>query len=187
MNKKAGYAFRIVLGGYLAWLGIRMLIELSNERPSNMVSMGIISVVFTIIGAGYAIYCVKKVLDLKKEELGLMDPDTEPEVEEAVNEVKEDSAKAQERREALPTMSDTVINVENDDVDDVEADKEEQREEPAATSEVSDEKKESEETEDESALAIEVVDKKDVSEVIDFAEESDAQLEEDIENDYEEK
>ena len=37
MNKKAWYTFRIVLGGYLAWLGIRMLIEMVNEKPNNMV------------------------------------------------------------------------------------------------------------------------------------------------------
>ena len=71
MNKKAGYAFRIVLGGYLAWLGIRMLIQLYNERPSNMVFMGIMSVIFTVIGGGYAIYSLKKVLELKKEEMGM--------------------------------------------------------------------------------------------------------------------
>lgn len=71
MNKKAGYAFRIVLGGYLAWLGIRMLIQLYNERPSNMVFMGIMSVIFTVIGSGYAIYSLKKVLELKKEEMGM--------------------------------------------------------------------------------------------------------------------
>ena len=32
MNKKAWYTFRIVLGRILAWLGIRMLIEMVNEK-----------------------------------------------------------------------------------------------------------------------------------------------------------
>ena len=60
MNKKAWYTFRIVLGGYLAWLGIRMLIEMVNEKPNNMVFMCVMSVIFILIGLAYAIYYVKK-------------------------------------------------------------------------------------------------------------------------------
>ena len=66
MNKKAWYTFRIVLGGYLAWLGIRMLIEMVNEKPNNMVFMCVMSVIFILIGLAYAIYYVKKMFDLKK-------------------------------------------------------------------------------------------------------------------------
>ena len=68
MNKKAWYTFRIVLGGYLAWLGIRMLIEMVNEKPNNMVFMCVMSVIFILIGLAYAIYYVKKMFDLKKED-----------------------------------------------------------------------------------------------------------------------
>ena len=64
MNKKAWYTFRIVLGGYLAWLGIRMLIEMVNEKPNNMVFMCVMSVIFILIGLAYAIYYVKKTLYL---------------------------------------------------------------------------------------------------------------------------
>ena len=67
MDKKAGYAFRIVLGGYLAYLGIRILIQMSEERPSNMVFMCVMAVIFTVIGCGYAIYSLKKVWDMRKE------------------------------------------------------------------------------------------------------------------------
>ena len=33
MNKKSGYALRIVLGGYLTYLGIRILSEMIQQRP----------------------------------------------------------------------------------------------------------------------------------------------------------
>lgn len=69
MNKKTGYAFRIVLGGYLAYLGIRILIQMANERPNNMVLMSVVAVIFTVIGGAYAIYSLKKVWDLRKEEM----------------------------------------------------------------------------------------------------------------------
>ena len=70
MNKKAWYTFRIVLGGYLAWLGIRMLIEMVNEKPNNMVFMCVMSVIFILIGLAYAILlCEKKCFDLKKRKI----------------------------------------------------------------------------------------------------------------------
>ena len=84
MNKKAGYAFRIVLGGYLAYLGIRMLIEMADERPSNMVFMCVMASIFTVIGAGYAIYSLKKVWELRKEEMNAADVPDEDAAEKRV-------------------------------------------------------------------------------------------------------
>lgn len=69
MNKKAWYTFRIVLGGYLAWLGIRMLIEMVNEKPNNMVFMCVMSVIFILIGLAYAIYYVKKMFESEKSKI----------------------------------------------------------------------------------------------------------------------
>lgn len=95
MNKKGGYIFRIVLGGYLAWLGIRMLIEVTKERPNNMIFMGVMSVIFILIGSSYGIYYLKKLFDLKKESSGI-----EEEKEEAETPVKELT-----ERKALETIS----------------------------------------------------------------------------------
>ncbi len=80
MNKKAGYAFPIVLGGYLAYIGIRMLIQMANERPSNMVFMSVMAVIFVAVGSGYAIYSLKKVWDLRKEEMTGTDAAAEEEL-----------------------------------------------------------------------------------------------------------
>lgn len=120
MNKKAGYAFRIVLGGYLAWLGIRMLIQLYNERPSNMVFMGIMSVIFTVIGGGYAIYSLKKVLELKKEEMGMTGEESAqeetPEVIEVSDEKQTEVIKVsdEEQTEKADVQETVKEEVEND-------------------------------------------------------------------------
>lgn len=68
MNQKAAYAFRIILSGYLAYLGVKLLIEMTKEKPSNMIFMMAMGVVFLVIGAGYAVYCMKKVWDIMKAE-----------------------------------------------------------------------------------------------------------------------
>lgn len=70
MNKKAVYAFRIVLGGYLAWIGVRLIFETTKEQPTNMIFMCVMGALFVLIGGGYAIYSLKKVLDIRKEERG---------------------------------------------------------------------------------------------------------------------
>lgn len=79
MNKKGVYAFRIVLGGYLAYLGISILIQMYNERPTNMVVMCAAGAAFLVIGGGYAAFSLKKVLDIRKEERGAGAEVQEPE------------------------------------------------------------------------------------------------------------
>ena len=69
MNKKSGYALRIVLGGYLTYLGIRILSEMIQQRPSNMTLMSVLAVVFILVGvasAGNAI-CQTFEIDIKKQ------------------------------------------------------------------------------------------------------------------------
>lgn len=95
MNKKAWYTFRIVLGGYLAWLGIRMLIEMVNEKPNNMVFMCAMSVIFILIGSAYAVYYVKKMFDLKKEDRVIEEENKE------VFDVIKDSADQKRRKNVL--------------------------------------------------------------------------------------
>lgn len=78
MNKKAAFALRFVLGGYLAFVGVRLIIQMVREKPTNMILMCALSVVFVIVGGGYAIYSLKKLLDIRKEERGTVVSD-EPE------------------------------------------------------------------------------------------------------------
>lgn len=82
MNKKASSALRIVLGGYLAWLGIRILLEVNETKPSNTVFMGIMAVIFIIIGGGYAAFSVRQVLKIRKEEMGFNETAEENKIEE---------------------------------------------------------------------------------------------------------
>lgn len=69
MNKKSGYALRIVLGGYLTYLGIRILSEMIQQRPSNMTLMSVLAVVFILVGIAYAGNAICKTfeIDIKKQ------------------------------------------------------------------------------------------------------------------------
>lgn len=70
MNKKAAYALRIILGVYLAYLGVRILILMVREKPTDMIFMCAMSAVFIVVGGGYAVYCLKKLFDIRKGEKG---------------------------------------------------------------------------------------------------------------------
>ena len=69
MNKKSGYALRIVLGGYLTYLGIRILSEMIQQRASNMTLMSVLAVVFILVGVAYAGNAICKTfeIDIKKQ------------------------------------------------------------------------------------------------------------------------
>ena len=64
MNKKSGYALRIVLGGYLTYLGIRILSEMIQQRPSNMTLMSVLAVVFILVGVAYAGNAICKTFEI---------------------------------------------------------------------------------------------------------------------------
>ncbi|MDM8236643.1 hypothetical protein [[Ruminococcus] torques] len=96
MNNKTGYGLRIVLGGYLAYLGIRMLIQTINDRPANMMFMGVMAVLFAVVGIAYAVYSLKKVWEMRKEEMKSPEDDgSEPDIYQ--EEAAEEEAKTEEK------------------------------------------------------------------------------------------
>lgn len=102
MNNRTGYGLRIVLGGYLAYLGIRMLIQTVSEKPANMMFMGAMAVLFTVVGIAYVAYSVKKALELKKAEQET-EQESEPKPEEEAVEQSEADGPAEDPEETQET------------------------------------------------------------------------------------
>ena len=69
MNQKSSYAFRLVLGGWLTYLGVSLLYQMYKERPSNMVLISVIAVVFVVVGAVCAIHSLLKILGVRMPRL----------------------------------------------------------------------------------------------------------------------
>lgn len=68
MNRQAGSMFRIIVGGYLVYLGISLVSAVVKEKPENMVLMAIFGVVFIVFGGGYALFTLKRMFDESKRE-----------------------------------------------------------------------------------------------------------------------
>lgn len=70
MNNKRGHIVRIVLGGYLVYLGIRILMRVIENKPSDQMLMSVLSVLFIIIGSCYAGFSIRGLLRAAKSEKG---------------------------------------------------------------------------------------------------------------------
>lgn len=107
MNKKSGHAVRIVLGGYLAYLGVRILTETIQKRPSNMTLMSVMAVIFIVVGIGYAGNAICKVFDVDiKKILTKMQEKKEQakKIKAETNDIKDAAEKEKVSGETLPTM-----------------------------------------------------------------------------------
>lgn len=60
MNKQMMYIIRIVLGGFLAFIGIRLLIQITDQRPTDTVPLGLFAGAVIIIGAVDALFSFRK-------------------------------------------------------------------------------------------------------------------------------
>lgn len=95
-RNKAGYLIWTALGTYLAWIGIRLVMQAVNIRPSDMVFTCVMGGLFIIIGISYAIYNLKKFLNIRKTEKGpsgMEEPETE-----------ENTAEEAPRAAVMPTI-----------------------------------------------------------------------------------
>ena len=68
MNKKSGLVLRIILGGYLVFLGGSLLVHIIHMRPEDMVLKSVIAVIFVLVGGFYAFRNIKEMYQMIKTE-----------------------------------------------------------------------------------------------------------------------
>lgn len=69
MNIKAKHALRIVIGGYLAFLGISLFKQAVFDGVGNIALGSVLGPIFAVIGLAYAGSALRNVLKIRKEEL----------------------------------------------------------------------------------------------------------------------
>lgn len=201
MNKKSGYALRIVLGGYLTYLGIRILSEMIQQRPSNMTLMSVLAVVFILVGVAYAGNAICKTfeIDIKKQIAKMIakrKAEQKRKAEEAaaakeMSQVTESTTtEASEDEKVSDDTMPTMLSEEDrkkleDAVSKADSEEKTASEEKAESEETPDEEIRAEETAtEETSVQEELTDTR----VVDiFAELNEEPVSEDAENDFEEK
>ena len=68
MNNKRGHVIRTILGAYLVYLGVRILVQVVQNEPSNSEIMGVLAALFIIIGGGYAVFSIRNLIKIYKDE-----------------------------------------------------------------------------------------------------------------------
>ena len=170
MNKKAAYALRIVLGAYLAFLGVKLIMQMMQEKPTNMIFICAMSVIFVIVGGGYAIYSLIKLLDIRKEEKG----------EVIFEEPEEESSSAADNPNAVRRM-----NMQSTEIKKVQKDS--TAKESAESAEAAGKADSNEDTSADCEEPVDMDDEESLSGSDSEEEMGQETIEEEIENDYEEK
>ena len=68
MNNKAGLILRLILGGYLVFLGVSVIVQATQTQPSDLIVKVLFGILFIAVGGAYAISQIKKVYCCIKEE-----------------------------------------------------------------------------------------------------------------------
>ncbi len=95
MNKQMMYTIRILLGGFLTFIGIRLLIQITDQRPTNTVPLGLFAGVVIIVGAVDALFSFRKLWLMLRPE------DSAPDAGEDGKEYETQEQSAAKRRKKL--------------------------------------------------------------------------------------
>lgn len=82
MNKQLMHIIRFFLGGYIIFIGIRLLIQVTDQDPSNRILLSAIATILSLAGAVSVIYSGRKLWFLLKPE-GSSVKDTEEDSEDS--------------------------------------------------------------------------------------------------------
>lgn len=83
MNSKSRSGLMIIAGGYLVYLGFKLMRDVINKDTGNFMLFMICAIFFMVVGALIAIYYVKNMLRLNAEETEAEEEtETEGEIEE---------------------------------------------------------------------------------------------------------
>ena len=118
MNKQMMYTIRILLGGFLTFIGIRLLIQITDQRPTNTVPLGLFAGVVIIVGAVDALFSFRKLWLMLRPE------DSAPDAGEDGKEYETQEQSAAKRRKKPAMVKITVLK------ESVEGEEEEKKTDP---------------------------------------------------------
>ncbi|MEJ8733515.1 MULTISPECIES: hypothetical protein [Mediterraneibacter] len=78
-NNRAGNIFRIIAGAYLAYLGVQLVSETIQNKPTNELFNIVMGVLFIAVGVWFAIGALREIL---KEQKAERESEQQPEVYE---------------------------------------------------------------------------------------------------------
>ena len=104
MNKQLMHILRILLGGYIIFVGIRLLIQVTDQDPSNRILLSAFATVLTLSGAVSVIYSGRKLWSMLKPEEDVVEESGDRTADEA------ERQRAAEKRKGRPAMVDISVS-----------------------------------------------------------------------------
>jgi|GEM_PF-1760494 len=101
MNNKSRNGLLMIAGGYLVYLGIKLMRDVMNEDVSNSLIFLICAVFFMVVGALIVFYYVKNMIKLNAQESEAAEEEEEAEGIESAEEAQDivEEIKAEESQE----------------------------------------------------------------------------------------
>lgn len=104
MNKQLMHILRILLGGYIIFVGIRLLIQVTDQDPSNRILLSAFATVLTLAGAVSVIYSGRNLWSMLKPEEDVVEESGDRTADEA------ERKRAAEKRKGRPAMVDISVS-----------------------------------------------------------------------------
>ena len=104
MNKQLMHILRILLGGYIIFVGIRLLIQVTDQDPSNRILLSAFATVLTLAGAVSVIYSGRKLWSMLKPEEDVVEESGDRTADEA------ERKRAAGKRKGRPAMVDISVS-----------------------------------------------------------------------------
>ena len=104
MNKQLMHILRILLGGYIIFVGIRLLIQVTDQDPSNRILLSAFATVLTLAGTVSVIYSGRKLWSMLKPEEDVVEESGDRTADEA------ERKRAAEKRKGRPAMVDISVS-----------------------------------------------------------------------------
>ena len=70
MNKKSRWVLRLILGGYLVFLGVSVLVQARQTQPGDLIIKVLFGVLFIVVGVFYSFTQIKRMHNSVKKESG---------------------------------------------------------------------------------------------------------------------
>lgn len=67
-NNRTGNIFRIIAGAYLAYLGVQLVTQTVQQKPTNEIFNIVMGILFIVVGAWFAIGALRGILKEQKQE-----------------------------------------------------------------------------------------------------------------------
>lgn len=97
MNGKTKQGIWLVVGAYLTYTGVQLVMDVSKEKPEGYIGFVVAGILFAVFGIGLVILSIKKMTEPEPEDDSLQEEEeADEDMQQEIDEIEENEKKDQE-------------------------------------------------------------------------------------------